>query len=397
MAGMRSLLDAADVRLDGDRPWDVQVRDQRLASRVARGGLIALGDAYVDGWWECDAIDDLFDRLLRADAPHALRWSWPAVRRRVLESIVNLQSKPRAVRNIRRHYNMGTDLFQATLDSRMVYSCGYWRDAEDLESAQLAKLDLVCRKAGLESGMRVLDIGCGWGGLCKHAAERFGCEMVGVTLSEDQRDVAAQRCDGLPVEIRLQDYRDVDERFDRIVSVGMFEHVGTKNHRTFMEVASRCLPPDGLMLLHFFATQRSWPNRSDTEVLWIDKHIFPGLVVPSLAQVGRAVEGRFVLEDAENFGADYDPTLRAWLENFQRNYENIRDRYPPPFDRLWRYYLLSCAGAFRSRKYQLWQLALSPRGVPGGYRRPELERTRVIVKERPIPAAPRALAAEEGG
>jgi len=375
MASLSELLEPADIRVNGDRPWDLVVHDNRLEQRVRRGGLLALGDAYVEGWWDCDAIDDLFERLLRADIPHQLRWTPPAVGRWLIESALNLQSRTRSVGNIRRHYNLGTDLFRATLDPRMVYSCGSWRDARDLESAQRAKLDLVCRKAGLRPGMRVLDIGCGWGGLCRYAAEEYGCEVVGVTLSEDQVAFASEACAGLPVEIRLQDYRDVRERFDRIVSVGMFEHVGAKNHRAFMETAVRCLDPeDGLMLLHFFATQRSWPNRSDTEVLWIEKRIFPGMVVPSLAQVGRACEGLFVLEDLENFGADYEPTLLAWHENFTRHYEEIREQYPPPFDRLWSYYLLSCAGAFRSRKYQVWQFALSPRGVRGGYRRPPARR-----------------------
>jgi cyclopropane-fatty-acyl-phospholipid synthase len=148
----------------------------------------------------------------------------------------------------------------------------------------------------------------------------------------------------------------------------MFEHVGPKNHRAFMETVRRCLRPDGLALLHFFATQRSWPNLKDSEALWVARRIFPNFVTPSPAQVDRATRGLFVLEDLHNFGSDYDPTLMAWHERFTRAWNTLRAHYNDRFYRTWSFYLNLSAGAFRSRKYQLWQLVLSPRGVPGGYR-----------------------------
>ncbi len=363
-----SLLQSADLIVNGGRPWDPLVHDDRLYSRVMAQGLMGLGEAYVDGWWECASLDQFFDRCLRADLPARLRFTRPVLVNMVRESVLNLQTIPGARRNGKAHYNLGNDLFEKTLDRRLAYSCALWNGAGTLDEAQENKLELVCRKLGLERGMRVLDIGSGWGSFVGYAAERHGCEMVGVTVSEQQAEFTRRRYGNLPVEIRLQDYRLVNERFDRVVSIGMFEHVGPKNYPSFMRVVERCLAVDGLCLLHFFATQRPWPNLRDSEVLWVAKYIFPGFVVPSLGQVARAIDGRFVTEDLHNFGAEYDRTLLAWFDNFDRNWPALRDRYGEPFYRLWKYYLLNCAGAFRSRKYQVWQFVLSKIGVPGGYR-----------------------------
>lgn len=368
IARFSSLLDSADVTVNGDRPWDVTVHDDLFFRRVARDGLLGLGESYVDGLWDCRDIDQLFDRCLHADIPSKLRFSRPVVLRYLRERFFNLQSVRGAWRNGRAHYNLGNDLFEASLDRRLAYSCAYWDGAASLDEAQEQKLELVCRKLGLEQGMRVLDIGSGWGSFVGYAAEHFGCEMVGVTVSERQAEFTRRRYKGLPVEIRLQDYRTLNEKFDRVVSIGMFEHVGPKNYRAYMRIVHRCLGENGLALLHFFATQRPWPNLLDSEMLWITRYIFPGLVVPTLGQVGSAVDGLFVTEDLHNFGADYDRTLMEWFANFDRNWPTIQAHYGERFYRLWKYYLLSCAGAFRARKYQLWQLVLSASGVPGGYR-----------------------------
>ena len=331
--------------------------------------MLGLGEAYVQGFWECDALDQLFDRLLRAEVCRVFRRHPLTVLIHLRALLFNAQTAAGAFRNGRAHYNLGNDLFEATLDRRMAYSCGYWRDATTLDDAQEAKLDLVCTKLGLKPGMTLLDIGSGWGSLVKFAAERYGVRAVGVTVSEEQARFTRQSCRGLDVEIRIADYRSIDERFDRIASVGMFEHVGPKNYATFMRVAERCLGEGGLFLLHTFASRDSFPDRDRSEVHWINRYIFPGLVVPSMGQIGSAVEGRFIVEDVENFGADYDPTLMAWNERFSANWPTIRPKYGDEFERLWRYYLLSCAGAFRSRRYQVWQFVLSREGVPGGYRR----------------------------
>jgi cyclopropane-fatty-acyl-phospholipid synthase len=367
---IRDLLALADIRVDGFRPWDIEIVDERFVDTVARRGLTGAGDAYIRGWWECEAIDEMFCRALRADLPAAMRWSPYTIGVFLRHSLLNLQARRRAPANGQAHYDRGDELFRAMLDPRMVYSCGYWREGmRTLAEAQEAKLDLICRKLDIRPGVRVLDIGCGWGGFVQFAAEEHGAECVGVTISPAQADAARRRCEGLPVEIELRDYREITGSFDRIVSIGMFEHVGQKNHRAFMRVADRVLADGGLMLLHFFATQRSWPNLLDTEIDWFERNIFPGMVIPSLAQVGRAIDGLFVVEDLHNFGAHYDPTLLAWRRNFEVAWPNLEDgeAFDERFRRMWRFYLLGAAGAFRSRKHQVWQLVLSRQGAPGGY------------------------------
>ena len=261
------------------------------------------------------------------------------------------------------HYDLGNDLFRATFDSRLTGSCGYWKDAADLDTAQEAKHDLVCCKLGLKPGARVLDIGCGWGAFMKFAAERYGAECVGVTVSKEQVARGRELCAGLPVEFRLSDYREVTGEFDHLVSMGMFEHVGYKNYDAYMRVAERCLQDDGLFLLHTIGSNYTTHNID----VWLDKYIFPNGVLPSVAQLGAAMEHRFVMEDWHNFGADYDKTLMAWFEKFDANWKQLEPRYGARFYRLWKYYLLSCAGAFRARRIQLWQLVLSRRGRVGGY------------------------------
>ncbi|MFG0285823.1 MAG: cyclopropane fatty acyl phospholipid synthase [Phycisphaerales bacterium JB039] len=369
-ARIEAALADADIRPGGDRAWDPAIHDDRIWRRVALGGASGLLDAWVDGWWTCPRPDELFSRAMRDGASDRLRWSWPNLWAFARDSLINAQTVARARRHIRHHYDLGQPLFEAMLDARMNYSCAFWEGARDLDQAQEAKCELICRKLGLQPHMRLLDIGCGWGGLIGYAAERFGCECVGITLSADQARYARTRYADLPVEVRLQDYRHVPDTFDRVASVGMFEHVGARNGAAFMRAVQRALKPDGLALLHFFATQRGWPTIHRPEAVWVERNIFPGMAVPSLAQVGRAVEGRFVVEDLHNFGVDYDPTLMAWHARFQLAWPRLRETYGERFGRMWTIYLLICAGAFRSRRYQLWQLILSARGVPGGYRRP---------------------------
>ena len=384
------LLAPADVRAlpanSGQaRPWDVRVFDERLGRRVLLDGAMGLGDAYVDGWWECDDLPELFGRVLRQDVAGSLidRHQWASL---AWQKLRNLQTPSAAYANGQDHYDRGNALFASMLDARMTYTCGYWCDLDtgrplaspgDLDAAQEAKLELVCRKIGVRPGDRVLDIGCGWGSFAKYAAERHGASVVGVTVSKEQIALGRERCAGLPVELRLQDYRELPsagERFDHVVSLGMYEHVGPKNAGDYMRVVEKVLRPDGLFLLHTIATRRSQPDARDAEMAWIVRHIFPGGSIPSMAQIGRAVDGRFVVEDLHNFGVHYERTLLAWFDRFDRNWPDLRGRYGAGagrFYRLWKYYLLTCAGVFRSRKYGLWQVVLSPKGVPGGWSRPD--------------------------
>jgi cyclopropane-fatty-acyl-phospholipid synthase len=249
------------------------------------------------------------------------------------------------------------------LDKRMVYSCGYWKKASSLDEAQEAKLDLICRKLGIEEGMKVLDIGCGWGSFARFVAEKYGAVVDGVTVSKEQAEFARKSCINLPVQIKLEDYRHIKGQYDRITSIGMFEHVGYKNYPTFMKVVNRLLSDNGLFLLHTIG--RNTSVRSNDP--WIDKYIFPNSMLPSIKQIGSAIENLFVMEDLHNFSTDYDMTLMAWFENFDSNWEKLKPRYSERFYRMWKYYLLMCAGSFRSRHFQLWQIVFSKNGVLGGY------------------------------
>jgi cyclopropane-fatty-acyl-phospholipid synthase len=248
----------------------------------------------------------------------------------------------------------------------MQYSCAYWKEATTLEQAQEAKLKMICDKLQLKPGMRLLDIGCGWGGLSEFAAKNYGVSVVGVTISAEQQKMAQERCKGLDVTILLQDYRDLNDQFDRIVSVGMFEHVGPKNYQTYFNVAKRNIKPDGLFLLHTIGS-----NKTDLNVdPWIDKYIFPNGCLPSVQQIAQTSESLFVMEDWHNIGADYDRTLMAWYERFQQAWPSLAERYGDRFYRMFTYYLNACAGAFRARDIQLWQVVFSAQGVEGGIRVP---------------------------
>jgi cyclopropane-fatty-acyl-phospholipid synthase len=362
---LAELLARADVKLDGDRPWDIQVRDERLYTRVFAQGTLGVGEAYTDGLWDCDQLDECVSRILRTDIKEAIT-PWSDALRILRARLANLQRPGRAFRIGRHHYDIGDDLFSRMLDRRMVYSCAYWSDANSLDDAQEAKLDLVCRKLGLEPGMRVLDVGCGWGGAAQFAAERYGVSVVGITVSQNQARRAQEVCQGFDVEIRLQDYRNLEGTFDRVFSMGMVEHVGHKNYRRFMRIVREHLTDDGLFLLHTIGSTRSM-TRTDP---WTEKYIFPNSVLPSIAQIGRAIEEVFVLEDWHSFGPDYDTTLLHWHRNLEEHWSELQDRYDERFHRMWRFFLLSSAGGFRARRSQLWQIVLSPHGVPGGYLRP---------------------------
>lgn len=364
---VQDLLSLTDVRIGGGRPWDVTVHDERLFRRLVIDGSVGLGDAYVDGWWDCPTLDQLFDRLLTAQVPQRMGFDRHSIAETLLQRLFNLQTLARARRNTERHYDLGNDLFAAMLDPTLTYTCGYWRDATTLQAAQEAKMNLVCRKLGLSTGQRVLDIGCGWGSFVKFAAERYGASGVGVTISTEQAELGRQRCARLPVEIWLRDYREIDQRFDHIVSIGMFEHVGVKNHLTYMQTAHRVLEDDGFFLLHFIGARTLTPSLRGSQATWVARRIFPGAIIPSMKQLGAAIDGLFIVEDVQNFGTDYDPTLMAWFANFNAAWPQLRRRYGERFYRTWKYYLLSCAGAFRSRAYQLWQFVLSKKGVRGGY------------------------------
>lgn len=356
-------LSLANVAIDGRRPWDIHVHNDNFYHTVLKYGSIGLGESYMVGWWDAPQVDEFVCRVLKADLPQKFI-SVQDYLCYLQALLLNQQCPKRSYVNVEKHYDIGNDLYKCMLDKRMIYSCAFWENASTLDEAQEAKLDMVCRKLELKPGMRVLDIGCGWGGMVQFAAQNYGVEILGITISKEQVALARQCCEGLPVEIRLQDYRSLNESFDRILSLGMFEHVGYKNYRTFMEKVRSLLKEDGLFLLHTIGSNLS----QKTIDSWIHKYIFPNAMLPSARQISAALEGLFVLEDWHIFGADYDKTLMHWYDNFQSNRHTLKKKYDDRFFRMWKYYLLSCAGSFRARSNQLWQIVLSPRGIPGGYR-----------------------------
>ena len=379
-ATVQRVLDAADVAINGDRPWDLHVHDPSLWRRILWGGSLALGEAYCHGDWDCEALDELFSRLLQAGADRSLsQGKHPRLALRLSQDLlVNLQSPTRSARAVRHHYDVHPQVYAAMLDPLRIYSCGYWQYAHSLEEAQLHKLRLICSKLDLRPGQRLLDIGCGWGGLAAHAAEHHGVTVVGVTLSVEQLLFARRRWSHLPLRFELCDYRQLDRLgetpFDRVVSVGMLEHVGPRNLAPFIACVRRSLRPDGLALLHTIGSRR----RSRRTDAWIDTHVFPNGRLPSPGQLAAAVEPHFLIEDWQNFGPDYDRTLVAWHQRFEDAWPQLRWSLAAAgdlasadgFRRFWRYYLLCCAGFFRARQGQLWQLVLSPSQVAQGDLRP---------------------------
>lgn len=361
---IQELLSRADLTINGPNPYDPQVHDERLYDRILAGGTLALGEAYMDGWWDCEALDELVARVLRAKIDAHIQGVASAAWLILRAKFLNMQNASRAFEVGEKHYDIGNDLYEKMLDRRMTYTCGYWKDAKTLDEAQEAKLDLVCRKVGIKKSDRILDIGGGWGSFAKFAAEKYGAKVVAITVSKEQVALGSERVKGLPVEIRLQDYRDVsDGPYDHIVSLGMFEHVGHKNYHTYFEKARELLKDDGLFLLHTIGN-----NKSETITdSWIHRYIFPNGQLPSIQQVGASIENFFVMEDWHNFGVDYERTLRAWSKNFDAAWPSLKEKYGERFYRMWHYWLSISIGSFQARQNQLWQIVLSKHGVPGGY------------------------------
>jgi cyclopropane-fatty-acyl-phospholipid synthase len=355
-----ALLAHADIRIGGGRPWDISVHRDEFYPRVFRQGSLGLGESYTDGWWDSPALDQFFDHLFRAHLDHKAFPGWRAMRLYLQSLLLNPQTKSRSFKVGEGHYDRGNDLFEAMLDKRMVYTSALWDGAADLDAAQEAKLDFVCRSVGARPGMRILDIGCGWGSFARYAAEKYCARVTGITVSREQARLAQKKCSALPVEIRLQDYRELRnalrEKFDSVVSLGMFEHVGCKNYRTFMQIVRGALAGCGRFYLACIGKDSS-VRMTDP---WIEKYIFPNSMVPSLKQISAASEGIFVMEDLQNWAAHYDRTVMAWFSNFVAHWNQLRAHYDGRFFRMWKYYLMASAASFRSHRLQAWQMLFSP-------------------------------------
>jgi cyclopropane-fatty-acyl-phospholipid synthase len=349
---VEKLLSRADITIGGDRAWDIDVRDDRFYGRVLLHGSLGLGESYMDGWWDCGSLDQFFSRVLCTMLDSNPLWNWRMGLRSLVSDEFKQQTRPEAKRAAEEHYDLGNELYRNMLDRRMVYTCARWEHATNLDEAQEEKLDFVCRKLSFQPGMTLLDIGCGWGSLAKFAAQKHDVKVVGITLSKQQMQLAQEMCKDLPITIRLWDYRDVHETFDRIASLGMFEHVGYRNYRRFFEVAHDCLRPGGLLFLSTIGSNHS-KHATDP---WFDKYIFPNSYLPSAVQISGAMEGLFTVEDWENWRPDYDRTVMAWFQNFQQHWHDLEPRYGERFYRMWKYYLMAAAACFRSRRKQVWQI-----------------------------------------
>ena len=357
---IRELLSLADIEINGSETWDIQVNDNRFYDRVLRDASLGLGESYMAGWWDCASIDQMITRALKARLDEKVRNETRYLFQVFRAKLTNRQSSARAYEVGIKHYDLGNDLYQRMLDNRLNYTCGYWKNADNLDDAQEAKLDLVCKKIGAKPGMKILELGCGWGSFAKFAAEKYGASVLGVTVSKEQVALGMELCKGLPVELRLQDYREVQGKYDAVISIGVMEHVGHKNYRTYMEVVDRCLKEDGVGFVHTIGGNKS----INTGEPWTDKYIFPNGMLPSIAQLGAAMNDLFVMEDWHNIGPYYDPTLMAWHANFEAAWPDLKQKYGDIFYRMWRYYLLSSAGGFRSRNQQLWQIVFTRIGTP---------------------------------
>lgn len=353
----------AGIKVNGNQPFDIQIHNEEIYTRVLRDGSLGLGESYMDGWWDCEQLDSFIEKLSRAKLYEKIKQNKMLLLQIGIQYLLNFQTKTRSLSSVESHYDIGNDLYELMLDKSMAYTCGYWKTAKTLEQAQWDKMDLICRKLELRPGMRVLDAGCGFGCMARFAAEKYDVEVVAVNISKEQIEFAKRNCQGLSVTIRFQDYREVNEPFDRIIALGIMEHVGYKNYAGFMKTMHRCLKDDGMLLVHTVGSH--FPAVGGDP--WVHKYIFPNAMLPSIKQLAAAAEKLFVIEDWHNFGPDYDKTLMEWYYNLKKNWHLLEDRYDERFYRMWVYYLLSFAGSFRARDLQLWQIVLSKGGIQGGY------------------------------
>jgi cyclopropane-fatty-acyl-phospholipid synthase len=346
----------------------------KVLASLQRGGLYELGESYMRGEWEVADLVQLMRHVFTQSPLIPVKHSKLGarfIRFLITDRLRNPQINQGAFDVARGHYDLGNDLFSAMLDRETItYTCGYWRNAKTLEQAQVAKIDLLCRKLHLRPGMRVLDIGCGWGNFAHYAAKNYGVKVVGLTVSKEQAALARQRCVDLDVEILLQDYRTFSGEFDRVVSIEMIEAVGRKNMAGFFDMAHRCLAQGGLFALQAISAETfSWSSSVtlDQYVLWLQKRIFPNGYLPNIRHLTKPSVSGLVIEDLHNFSYDYALTLKEWYERFESAWPQLAPAYGEPFRRMWRYYLQGCEALFRERMVQLYQIVYSKGGEPGGY------------------------------
>ena len=352
----------AGITIQGENSWDIQIHDERFYNRVLLKWSLGFGESYMDGWFDTRALDQLICKLYSSRIDDKNN-NLPGKIEMCKSKLINQQSKIKSQKVANVHYDLGNEMYAKMLGDTMQYTCAYWKNTQTLDEAQENKIDLICKKLDLQKGDKVLELGCGWGGFAKFAAENYDVHVDAYNISKEQVKYARSINEGLPVTIHLADYRETQGVYDKVAAIGLCEHVGYKNYATLMEVAHRSLKNNGLFLLHTIANNYSTTHCDP----WFNKYIFPNGMLPSVKQLGEAMENLFVMEDWHNFGPDYDLTLMEWYKNFNQHWPYYQDQYGDRFYRMWKYYLLSLAGAFRARRIQLWQVVMSKNGVPGGY------------------------------
>jgi len=355
------LFEEAGIPINGPEPYSIHVHDERIWDRLLDQRLLGLAEGYVDGWWSCERVDEMLTRFTNIDLAKQIPLRPGTAVAVAISRMLNRQNRRRSPKNAEFHYGIGNDLFKLMLDEYMIYSCGYWQNSDNLDDAQIAKMDLICQKLKLEPGMRILDIGCGWGGFLKYAATKYGVTGVGITPVGKQASLATERCEGLDICIHELTYQQLNGQFgefDRIVSIGLVEHVGPKNLKSFFDICNKQLIEDGIMLHQLIGSTRA---RYDADPFY-DRYIFPGGVLPSVSQFTAAAEPDWVIEDVHNFGLDYAKTLTEWHKNITSNWDNLPN-YDQRFKKMWEFYLLACVGGFMSRKFNLWQYVMRRKGM----------------------------------
>ncbi len=365
---VRSRLEPAGIRFNESGELNIQVNNAQFYRRAALLGSLGFGESYADGQWECDHLDKVIARILLYSVN---RSGLAHIGIQLRSMLFNRQSVLRSKRVARQHYDVDTTIFELMLDPYLQYTCGYFANTDNLDQAQIDKMAMIIQKLCLKPGDSLLDIGCGWGGFARFAAENFGIKVSGLSISQSQLAYARTLCKGFDCEFKYGDYRHLHEiypqKFNAISIIGVTEHIGYKNFKNLYKVMRSRLQEGGLALQHSITRMKSTVHVEP----FIDRYIFPGGMVPSVEQLAHSMAGEFVLEDVHNFGADYDQTLMAWDQNMKLAQAKIEAMpgFGQRFYRIWSYYLQSCAALFRVRQAQVMQYVLSPQGVPGGYRR----------------------------
>jgi cyclopropane-fatty-acyl-phospholipid synthase len=342
------------------------IHNKSMFDKIAYNGALGFAESYMDGDWDTDNMELILYTLMlkEVEIENQIKSQPMQAMYSFFSSIfststnTSLNTIESSKDNISHHYDIGNDLYKIMLDKRMQYTCAYFhKENMSLEEAQLAKMELIAKKLDLKSGMSVVDIGCGFGGMAYHLASKYGVRVTGVTLSAEQQTFANNNFGHPNVKIILKDYRHLDSTdgdngmFDRVYSIGMFEHVGRKNYSEYYDKCYSILKPNGIMLLHTIGrtySDKFVPNP------FVEKYIFPGGELPRLKDLTGKFIDKWHLEDMQNLGLSYAKTLRCWRNNIG-NWKDL-DRYSNRFRKMWNFYLLSFPVRFEARDICLWQL-----------------------------------------